>query len=41
VPAQFLPRQRHFFFAQRRAVRLLFTGFVRRAETDSGATDNQ
>ena len=40
-PAQLFTRQRHFRVAQRRAVRLLFTGFVRRTETDNGAADNQ
>ena len=28
VPAEFLPRQRHFFFAQRCAVRFLFPCFI-------------
>ena len=29
MPPQFLPGQRHLFFAQRSAVRFLFTGFIR------------
>ena len=40
-PAQFLAGQRHFLFTQRRAVRLFFTRFVRRAEADGGAADDQ
>ncbi|CCJ85576.1 hypothetical protein BN133_1953 [Cronobacter dublinensis 582] len=41
VPAELFAGQCHFFFAERRAVRLLFTRFVRRAEANHGATDNQ
>ncbi|MND96041.1 hypothetical protein D3C80_883140 [compost metagenome] len=40
-PAQFLTRQRHFFFTQRCAVRLFFTRFIWRAKTNRGAADNQ
>ncbi|MNS69008.1 hypothetical protein D3C71_1533650 [compost metagenome] len=40
-PAQFLSRQGHFLFAQRRAVRFFFTRFVWRAEANHRATDNQ
>ncbi|CCJ89366.1 hypothetical protein BN132_1294 [Cronobacter turicensis 564] len=41
VPAELFAGQRHFFFAECRAVGFLFARFVRRAEANHGATDNQ
>ncbi|CCK15451.1 hypothetical protein BN136_1461 [Cronobacter universalis NCTC 9529] len=41
VPAELFAGQRHFFFAKRRAVGLLFARFVRRAEANHGTTNNQ